>query len=115
MVFDPEEELPRGRGAARRRRVGLVAREMSEEEREMEASAFRLKAEEEEHGLGAKGPPLRLSDGYMYRESNTEIGRAAERARVRVREFKAGDRWLAWRKTVARKAKNAERRGLRKK
>lgn len=60
-------------------------------------------------------PVLKLRPGYMYREANWEIGRAAERAKVKVRAFKPGDRFTAWRKTVARKARNAERRGLRKK
>ncbi len=68
---------------------------------------------------GQKGaepkPELKLRPGYMYREANWEIGRAAERAKVKVRAFKPGDRFAAWRKTVARRAKNAERRGLRRK
>ncbi len=62
-----------------------------------------------------KGQPvktLHLRPNYSYREGNWEIGRAAERANVKVREYQRGDRFLAWRKTVARKAKNIERRGL---
>lgn len=79
---------------------------------------------EVEGGNGGKGggaevkegkPVLRLRPGYMYREANWEIGRAAERARVKVRAYKPGDRFAAWRKTVARKARNAERKGLRRK
>lgn len=61
---------------------------------------------------GQEGRTLTLRPGYMYREANWEIGRAAEKAKVKVREFKPRDRWTAWRKTVARKAKNAERKGL---
>lgn len=60
-----------------------------------------------------KDPALKLSSGYMYRQPNWQIGRAAERAKITVRSYKRGDRWLAWRKAQARKAKNAAARGLR--
>lgn len=53
-----------------------------------------------------------LRPGYQYRAANWEIGRAAERAGIRVTPFKPGNRFLAWRKAAARKARNAERRGL---
>lgn len=53
-----------------------------------------------------------LRPGYQYRAANWEIGRAAERAGIRVTPFKPGNRFLAWRKANVRKAKNAERRGL---
>lgn len=61
---------------------------------------------------GEEGRNLQLRPGYMYREANWEIGRAAERAKVKVRLYKPGDRWTAWRKANARKTKNAEKRGL---
>jgi large subunit ribosomal protein L27 len=64
---------------------------------------------------GEEGRNLQLRPGYQYREGNWEIGRAAERAKVKVREFKPRDRWTAWRKAVVRKAKSAERRGLNRK
>ena len=53
-----------------------------------------------------------LRPGYQWRAANWEIGRAAERAGIRVTPFKPGNRFLAWRKAAVRKAKNAERRGL---
>ena len=57
---------------------------------------------------------LTLRPGYQWRQQNFEIGRAAERspAARAVRPFKPGDRWEAWRRSAARKAKNAERRAL---
>ena len=61
---------------------------------------------------GEEGRDLKLRPGYMYREANWEIGRAAERAKIKVKEFKPRDRWTAWRKATVRKAKNAEKRGL---
>lgn len=55
-----------------------------------------------------------LRPGYQYRQANWEIGRAAERAAKLVEPFRPGDRFTAWRKSNARKARNAERRGMRK-
>jgi len=61
------------------------------------------------------GTVLKMRNNYMFREDNWAIGRAAEKAGVKVREFKKGDRWLAWRKATARKAKAAEMRSMSKK
>ena len=58
---------------------------------------------------------LGMRPGYMYREANWQIGRAAERAGVTVRSYKSRDRFLAWRKRTARKARNAEKRNIGKK
>lgn len=58
---------------------------------------------------------LTMRPGYGYRESNYQIGRAAERAGVEVKQFEKGDRFLAWRKKSARVARNAEKRALGKK
>ena len=55
---------------------------------------------------------MKIKPGYQYRESNWSIGRTAERAGVKVREYKRGDRWLAWRKKVAAKARSQERRAM---
>jgi hypothetical protein len=57
---------------------------------------------------------LTLRPGYQWRQSNWEIGRAAEKspAARAVRPFKPGDRWEAWRRSAVRKARNAERRAL---
>ena len=62
-----------------------------------------------------KEPALKLGSGYVYRQPNWQIGRAAERANIKVRSYKRGDRWLAWRKVQARKVKNAARKGMRRK
>lgn len=56
--------------------------------------------------------PLTLGKGYMFRESNWEIGRAAEKAGIKVKEFKPRDRWEAWRKRTVRQAIAAEKRSL---
>lgn len=58
------------------------------------------------------GQDLTMRGNYSYRESNYEIGRAAERAGVQVNEFRKGDRFMAWRKTGKRRARAAEKRAI---
>ena len=63
-----------------------------------------------------KGRPietvLSLRPGYMYRESNWEIGRVVERAGIKVPKYKMNDRFRAWRKRAAGKKRRAERRAM---
>lgn len=125
VVFEQHESLPRGRNSSRRRRLGMDASLMEEP---VVSDGTRLLegvlAEEVDKTLvqsvadgaapGSK-PQLTLRSAYQYRESNTSIGRTAERANVKVRAWSAKDRWQAWRKRNIRKAKAAERRALRRK
>ena len=138
VVFQQGETLPRAKGKPRVRRLGLVGRprELSTDA-SISASTTPPSADMESVSEGepevgdmtqAQGTipqqpkeaktkvpetkPLELRQGYQYRTSNWEIGRAAERAGVKVRPYKRGDRFLAWRKLNARKARNAERRAL---
>lgn len=60
-----------------------------------------------------KSLTLTVGKGYAYREANWQIGRAAERADVQVKQFVPGDRWAAWRKSNARIQANVERKRLR--
>ncbi|CZR65377.1 related to 60s ribosomal protein L2 (mitochondrial) [Phialocephala subalpina] len=121
VVFERDQVLPLPRNAMRRRRLNMFAQKMEqppivvESDLVMEGDAATgvvVKQRKQKERKGEEGRNLRLRPGYMYRESNWEIGRAAERAQVRVREFKPRDRWTAWRKATIRKAKNAEKRGL---
>ncbi|KAA6413205.1 MAG: ribosomal L27 [Lasallia pustulata] len=124
VVFNRDDPLPLPRNSARRRRLGMVAAEMSTlaGNQEVEAADDELMDDNiskdvpkvRREATAEKEPPLRLGPRYMYRQPNWQIGRAAERANIKVRSYKRGDRWLAWRKVQARKAKNAERRGMRK-
>jgi large subunit ribosomal protein L27 len=59
-----------------------------------------------------EGHGLTMTSNYMFRETNAEIGRAAEKAGVEVRPFVRGDRFLAWRKANARKARTAEKKKM---
>jgi large subunit ribosomal protein L27 len=109
VVFERNQTLPLPRNSARRRRLGLTAMTMSEEELQKNL----LGKEEKVEVSKTKHEELEIRPGYMYRESNWQIGRTAEKAGIKVKPFKPGDRWAAWRKSAARKAKNAEKRGLR--
>ena len=96
--------------------VGVAVAE-EEEEGGGGGSSFpevvRLKKDGSGDGKGAVEKVLQLRrPGYMYREGNWEIGRAAEKAGVRVREYKPGNRWLAWRKRALRRKRRMERRNM---
>lgn len=130
VVFERDQQLPLPRNAMRRRRLGMIPRKMEDSDLPP-APADDLMIETEGGEPSAAAPiksvtqvtlkprkgqkeerVLHLRPGYMFRESNWEIGRAAERANVKVKLFKPRDRWTAWRKASVRKAKNAEKRGL---
>lgn len=61
----------------------------------------------------ASAPRFVMGKNYLFREANWEIGRAAEKAGVKVREFVPGDRFRAWRKRKARHERSAEKRRMR--
>ncbi|KAI9839046.1 MAG: 54S ribosomal protein L2 mitochondrial [Sclerophora amabilis] len=132
VVFDRTEKLPRPVNAARKRRLGMVevpmmvegvqgsgtgGIQMDKTDRDLvmagkgqDASTIRVQSV----GTRRRKPDkvYNLRPGYSYREANWEIGRAAERAKVKVREYKPRDRFTAWRKAAARKSKNAEKRSM---
>ncbi|ESZ98622.1 hypothetical protein SBOR_0992 [Sclerotinia borealis F-4128] len=127
VVFKREQVLPLPRNTVRRRRLGMeivkIVEPEPEPETEVEVEVTGLvsgevgaevskKEKKKKERKGEEGRNLQLRPGYMYREANWEIGRAAERANVKVRLFKPRDRWTAWRKANIRKAKNVEKRGL---
>lgn len=123
VVFERDQVLPLPRNSVRRRRLGMVTSKMELPAVEEEGAAADLELEgDAAEGLavrqvkkerrGEEGRTLTLRPGYMYREANWEIGRAAERAKVKVREFKPRDRWTAWRKATIRNTKIAEKKGL---
>ena len=133
VVFERGMKLPVPRNKPRIRRLGLVGREREmgtlatatpprvtsgEGDEVLEVSGMTEQdgtLRQQDKGTRAKVPDLKkleLRPGYQYRESNWHIGRAAERANVKVREFKKGDRYLAWRKLNARKKRNAEKRSM---
>jgi large subunit ribosomal protein L27 len=119
VVFERHQTLPLPRNSPRRRRLGMVATKVElppVEELVLDDEVLENDAEEvvvpKKERRGEEGRNLKLGTGYMYRESNWEIGRAADRAGVR-HTFKPRDRWTAWkRRTITRKRK-AETKRLR--
>ena len=140
IVFERDQILPQAPHAVRRRKLGMLAYEMpnivteqgtgdltvvnvadaSEQDstptieiREQPRETRREAALKDRQGT-TKETKLTLRPGYQYRQSNWEIGRAAERSGTAqsVRSFKRGDRWLAWKKATARNVRNAEKRAL---
>lgn len=127
VVFERDQVLPLPRNSMRRRRLNMTATKMEAPlkiidqvtlhtdvlleggETTVPVSVKAIKLRERK---GEEGRELELRPGYMYREANWEIGRAAERAKIKVREFTPRDRWTAWRKAGVRKAKNTEKRSL---
>ncbi|KAF1997048.1 60S ribosomal protein L2, mitochondrial precursor [Amniculicola lignicola CBS 123094] len=113
VCLQKDDKLPYPPNAIRRRRLGM---ELVKREPEAPAPvALAVGADE-----GGEGTPkssttklLTMGRGYAYREANWQIGRAAERAGVSVLPFVPGDRFLAWRKSNARKALNVEKKKLR--
>lgn len=124
VVFERDMLLPLPRNAMRRRRLGMLATKMeldtstiepetAQEQDEVDVMAKPVKKVKERRG--EEGRVLTLRPGYMYREANWQIGRAAERAGVTVREFKPNDRWTAWRKKTIRRERVAEKKRMGKK
>lgn len=139
VVFERGMTLPRNPDAKRMRRLGLVGRDRDmstlaetagEGEDGIGAWGRSTVTGVARDGLTSAGvgstlgqqtrrkkmrvpqSQMKLRAGYQYRESNWSIGRAAERAGVKIREYKRGDRWLAWRKKVAAKERSREKRAM---
>ncbi|KAH8649626.1 ribosomal L27 protein-domain-containing protein [Tricladium varicosporioides] len=127
VVFERDQVLPLPRNSVRRRKLNMLATKMETPPPELEsletvevrtdlvidgngAKGVSVKAKPRVERKGEEGRNLTLGKGYMYREANWEIGRAAERAKVKVKEFKPRDRWAAWRKAAARQKANREKR-----
>ncbi|TVY83724.1 54S ribosomal protein L2 [Lachnellula suecica] len=122
VVFERAQVLPLPRNSMRRRKLNMVASTMEvEAPPKVEVKGDLVIEGDGSKGVsvrqtpskerkGEEGRDLKIRPGYMYREANWEIGRAAERAKVKVREFKPRDRWTAWRKAWKRKVANKEKR-----
>ncbi|KAL5117478.1 54S ribosomal protein L2 mitochondrial [Pleosporales sp. CAS-2024a] len=122
VALEKHHTLPYPINAARRRRLNMVA---VQQPMEVEAGDQLLVADvQTTSGAGSqtrvrdtardkKARVLTMGKGYAYREANWQIGRAAEKANVQVKQFVPGDRWAAWRKSQARIAANEEKKKLR--
>lgn len=115
VVFEKDGKLPHPRNAPSRRKLNLVAIPRAVPV----MSPSDLMAEVDENGTqvgsveavnAESGPQLR--PGYMYREANWQIGRAAEKAGIFAKPYDRGNRWLAWRKRQARAERAAQMKSL---
>ncbi|OJJ48460.1 hypothetical protein ASPZODRAFT_130487 [Penicilliopsis zonata CBS 506.65] len=98
VCFEKEGKLPNPRNAPTKRKLNMVAIPRVVEEN----TTVAVVGEEE----AATGPQMR--PGYMFREANWVIGRAAEEAGVTAKPFDRTNRWLAWRKRQARVKRSAQ-------
>ncbi|KAJ5573849.1 54S ribosomal protein L27 [Penicillium hispanicum] len=115
VVFEKDDKLPYPRNAPSRRKLNMVSIPRAE------SVAFQsdLVAQIDENGTqvasveavnAESGPQLR--PGYMYREANWVIGRAAEKAGISAKVYDRNNRWLAWRKRQARAERAAQMKSL---
>ncbi|KAF2496544.1 hypothetical protein BU16DRAFT_525702 [Lophium mytilinum] len=122
VAFKRTESLPYPPNAARRRRLNMLAVQTSPdtsittiigEGRILEGDMTVKETKVNAMPRHKSGQELVMGKTYAFREANWQIGRAAENAGIKVRPFIPGDRFRAWQKSAARKAANAEKRGLR--
>ncbi|KAF2646867.1 hypothetical protein P280DRAFT_387493 [Massarina eburnea CBS 473.64] len=126
VALDKDDALPYPRNAARKRRLNMIAVKIDTNSKGFEGQPVVTDLQVGD-GTGSetsiratpRGNPkdeprgLVIGKGYAYRMANWDIGRAAERANVQVKEFTPGNRWAAWRKSQARIAANVEKKKLR--
>ncbi|KAF1962582.1 hypothetical protein CC80DRAFT_488004 [Byssothecium circinans] len=122
VALNKEDTLPYPRNAARKRRLNMVTVTDTPNTGTIEGQVI-VPDLQVGDGTGTgtsitatlrdKPRGVVMGKGYAYRTANWDIGRAAERANVQVKEFVPGNRWAAWRKSQARIAANAERKKLR--
>lgn len=117
VVLEKTDSLPYPPNAARRRRLNMLAvRTEPEAESDAQIVVADLTAEDATSVMDTPRTGRNVvlgKTGYAFRQSNWEIGRAAENNNVKVKPFIPGDRWRAWQRSAARIKLNAERKRLR--
>lgn len=106
VCFEKDGVLPTPRNAPRKRRLNRVAVPR------ITAGEPVAAEDTDPEGSGSATTGAKLRPGYMYRESNWEIGRAADRAGITVPEYNRNNRWLAWRKRQARAERAAQMKSI---
>ncbi|KAI2867331.1 hypothetical protein CBS12448_296 [Aspergillus niger] len=122
VVFEKEGKLPTPKNAPTRRKLNRVAVRFEPEE-ELAAKQGDLVAKIGEEGtqvgsatkVEAAQAAVQLRPGYMYREANWSIGRAAEKAGITAKPYNRKNRWLAWRKRTAKAERMAQMKSLKNK
>ncbi|GAB1212932.1 hypothetical protein ATERTT37_002081 [Aspergillus terreus] len=120
VVFEKDGKLPTPRNAPTRRKLNRVAVPRTPEEPETAAQSDLVA--DVENGVTVSsveaanaGTGAQLRPGYMYREANWQIGRAAEKAGISAKSYNRRNRWLAWRKRQARAERAAQMKSLKNK
>ncbi|PYH42741.1 mitochondrial 54S ribosomal protein bL27m [Aspergillus saccharolyticus JOP 1030-1] len=120
VAFDKDGKLPTPRNAPTRRRLGKVAvrfdpADLAINQKQQSDLVAEVTAEGTTVGAvpaAAMNAGLQLRPGYMYREANWQIGRVAEKAGITAQAHRPKNRWLAWRKRVARTERWAQMKSL---
>ncbi|KAK8245560.1 60S ribosomal protein L2, mitochondrial precursor [Phyllosticta capitalensis] len=118
VVFKRNDVLPRPPNKPRPRRLNLIAvprrpdvdtfaaenveTDLTVSKKPGEESVVREMPRKRDRSGRVPVGDLKIRPGYMYREANWQIGRAPERAGVKVHKFVKNDRWEAWRRASAR-------------
>lgn len=100
VCFEREGTLPTPRNAPTRRRLNMRAVPRVDTTPVVDVA-----------GQDAQST-LPLRPGYMYREANWQIGRAAEKAGITAKEFDRDNRWMAWRRRQERAQRVAQMKSL---
>jgi len=116
VAFARDDVLPSPLNAPRKRRLGMVAIPIAETEEESAGAYTALGGSRilplAVGVVGGNKPATKrkisVGPGYVYRETNYEIGKAMEKSAARVRPYQRGDRWLAWQKKAERIKRTAE-------
>ncbi|OJJ69343.1 hypothetical protein ASPBRDRAFT_45649 [Aspergillus brasiliensis CBS 101740] len=123
VVFEKDGKLPTPKNAPTRRKLNRVAVRFEPEEELIAAKQGDLVAKVGEDGtqvgsatkVEAAQAAVQLRPGYMYREANWSIGRAAEKAGITAKPYNRKNRWLAWRKRTAKADRAAQMKSLKNK
>lgn len=111
IALQKDDKLPRPRNAPAKRRLNKeLAPRLSD--RITQGSEMVTAGEPSATADGVPGEGVQLRPGYMYREMNWHIGRAAEKAGISVKPFDRKNRWLAWRRRQAKVEHAAKMRSL---
>ena len=113
IALEKDGVLPRPRNAPSKRRLNKVLAPRLPD-RITEGSEMVTAGEPSATAGAVPGESAvpQLRPGYMYREGNWQIGRAAEKAGVTVKPFDRKNRWLAWRRRHAKFEHAAKMRSL---
>lgn len=114
VCFEKDGTLPTPRNAPTKRRLNMIAVPRQQVQVSSSSTSVTI-GENGEAAAAQQTTELQLRPGYMYREANWEIGRAAEKAGIKVKEFDPKNRWLAWRKRKARAERAAQMKSLKNK